>query len=63
MASEDVMRELLQRIAKLEKTVEKLQWAVRAMSKARRDTALAEVDHLERAFEISPRTATLRKRG
>lgn len=63
MASEDLMRELLRRIAKLEETVEELQRAVRAIGKARRDTALAEVDHLERAFEIKPRTATLRKRS
>lgn len=63
MASEEAMRDLLQRIAKLEKTVEKLQRAVQTMGKARRDTALAEVDHLERAFEIRPRTATLRRRA
>lgn len=62
MASEETMRELLRRITKLEEIVEELRQAVQAMGKARRDTALAEVDHLERLFKIEPRTAALRKR-
>ncbi len=60
--SNEKMRILLERIAKLEETVEALGQLVRAMSKARRDTALLEVDRLERSFDIEPRTADLRKR-
>ena len=60
MASVEKMRDLLERIAKLEQTVEELRLMVRALSKARRDAALGEVDRIEVVFGL-PRTADLRK--
>jgi len=60
--SDNKMRELIRRITKLEETVYELQQLVQAVCKARRDAALREVDQVERATGISPRTAELRKR-
>jgi hypothetical protein len=54
IGSEKVMADLVQRIERLEAIVQEL-------GKARRDASLFEVDRVERTFDLTPRTAELRK--